>query len=51
MEPGPSTVRPNTPARELVDRLAGSELNTAIVTTPGGCLVGVFHRGQAQGRL
>jgi CBS-domain-containing membrane protein len=51
MEPGLSTVRFNTPARELVQRLAERELTTAIVTTPGGCLVGVFHRADAQRRL
>ena len=51
MEPGPSTVRFNTPADELVDRLAGRNLKTAVVTTPGGCLVGVFHRDDAQARL
>ena len=51
MEPGPSTVRFNTPARELVERLAARDLRTAIVTTPGGCLVGVFHRAEAERRL
>jgi CBS domain-containing protein len=44
MEPGPSTVRFNTRADELVQRLAKRELRTAVVTTPNGCLVGVFHR-------
>jgi 2-haloacid dehalogenase len=51
MEPGPSTVRPSTPARELVDQLARNDLKTAIVTTPGGCLVGVFRRADAERRL
>ncbi len=51
MEPGPSTVRFNTPADELVQRLAAKNLTTAIVTTPGGCLVGVFDRADAQARL
>ncbi len=51
MEAGPSTVRPNTPARELVERLAESDVKTAVVTTPGGCLLGVFHREDAQARL
>ena len=51
MEPGPSTVRPNTPARELIDRLAGKGLTSAIVTTPAGRLYGVFSRSQAQRRL
>ena len=51
MEPGPSTVRFNTPADELVNRLAGRNLKTAVVTTPAGRLVGVFHREDAQARL
>ena len=44
MEPGPSTVRPNKTVAEVVDRLARNELKTMIVTTPRGCLLGVFHR-------
>jgi predicted transcriptional regulator len=51
MEPGPSTVRFNTPTHDLVECLAKSGLKTAIVTTPGGCLVGVFHRADAEERL
>ncbi|MFL5827991.1 MAG: CBS domain-containing protein [Thermoleophilaceae bacterium] len=44
MEPGPSTVRFNTRPDELIERLAAQDLRTAIVTTPTGCLIGVFHR-------
>jgi hypothetical protein len=51
MEPGPSTVRFNTRADELVQRLAKRDLKTAVVTTPSGCLVGVFHRADAEARL
>jgi hypothetical protein len=51
MEPGPSTVRADTPARELVDRLASRELKTAIVTTPEGRMLGVFSRASAERRL
>jgi CBS domain-containing protein len=47
MEPGPSTVRPNAPARELTERLAGQQLKTAIVTDPEGRLLGVFSRASA----
>ena len=47
MEPGPSTVRFNTRAQALIERLAKRDLNTAVVTTPRGCLVGVFHRAEA----
>jgi Mg/Co/Ni transporter MgtE len=51
MEAGPSTVRPDTPARELVGRLTKRDLTTAVVTTPEGCLIGVFHRAAAERRL
>jgi len=51
MEAGPSTVRPNTPAGELVERLKTRELKTAIITTPDGCLVGIFHRTDAERQL
>jgi CBS domain-containing protein len=44
MEPGPSTVRPNTSVADLVERLTKDDLRTAIVSTPGGRLIGVFHR-------
>jgi hypothetical protein len=44
MEPGPSTVRHNKPVDELVERLTKGQLRTAIVTTPDGFLLGVFHR-------
>jgi predicted transcriptional regulator len=51
IEEGPSTVRFNTRADELVQRLAKRDLRTAVVTTPNGCLVGVFHRAEAEARL
>jgi CBS domain-containing protein len=51
MEPGPSTVRPDTPARELADRLASRNLNTAVITTPEGRLLGVFARAAAERAL
>ena len=51
MEPGPSTVRFNTPVDELVQRLAKRDLRTAVVTTPNGCLVGVFHRATVETQL
>jgi CBS domain-containing protein len=50
MEPGPGTVRPDTPARELIDRLTHRNLNTAVVTTPEGRLLGVFARAAAERR-
>lgn len=51
LEAGPSTIRFNTPARDLVQRLAERDLKTAIITTPSGCLSGVFHRAEAERRL
>lgn len=51
MESGPSTVRPDVPARELIERLAQKSLNTALLTTPNGCLVGVFDRRDAERAL
>jgi len=51
MEPGPSTVRFNTRADELIQRLAKRDLKTAVVTTPNGCLVGIFHRAAAETAL
>jgi hypothetical protein len=48
MEPGPSTVRPHRRPSELIEQLAEKELRTAVVTTPGGCLLGVFHRADAE---
>ncbi len=51
MEAGPSTVRPNTRASDLVERLAKRDLRTTVVTTPEGRLLGVFHGADAEGRL
>jgi CBS domain-containing protein len=51
MEAGPSTVRFDVPARDLAQRLAERDLRTAVVTTPEGRLVGVFHRADAERRL
>jgi hypothetical protein len=48
MEPGPSTVRPHRRPSELIEQLAKKELQTTIVTTPGGCFLGVFHRADAE---
>ena len=48
MEPGPSTVRADTPARDLAERLAERDLNTAIVSTPEGRLLGVVRRSDLE---
>ena len=44
MDPGPSTVRPNTTVESLRERLDARRLRTAIVTTPEGRLLGVVTR-------
>jgi CBS domain-containing protein len=44
MEPGPSTVRPDTAAGDLAKRLAERELEFAIVTDPEGRLLGLVRR-------
>jgi CBS domain-containing protein len=48
MEPGPSTVRADTPAGELAERLAKRDLETALVTSPEGRLVGVVRRRELE---
>jgi CBS domain-containing protein len=44
MEPGPSTVRADTPPAKLLERLRRNDLRTAVVTTPDGVLLGVVRR-------
>jgi CBS domain-containing protein len=44
MSPGPSTVRPDTDAAELAEKLDKKDLKTAIVTDPEGRLIGVVLR-------
>ena len=44
MEEGPSTTRPDKPARELASSLAERELRYAVITTPEGRLLGVACR-------
>src|SRR5207244_7874768 len=51
MEPGPSTVRPDEPLAEIVDRLRARDLQTAVVTTPEGRLLGVLRRSDGESRL
>jgi predicted transcriptional regulator len=49
MEEGPSTVRPDTEAGGLVERLRDRDLQTAVVTTPEGRLMGVVRRSDLEG--
>ena len=51
LDPGPSTVRFDTPAARLIERLTAKGLHSAIVTSPTGRLLGVFHRADAERRL
>jgi predicted transcriptional regulator len=44
MTEGPSTVRPNTALAALLERLVRRGLETALVTTSDGRLVGVVRR-------
>ena len=43
MEPGPSTVRLDTDARKLAERLHQRDLKTAVVTDPEGRLAGLVR--------
>jgi Mg/Co/Ni transporter MgtE len=43
MEPGPSTIRPDTQPAELARRLRDRELTTAVVTDPDGVLLGIVR--------
>jgi CBS domain-containing protein len=44
MTEGPSTVRPDTPLDKLLERLERQQLQTALITTSEGVLVGVGPR-------
>jgi Mg/Co/Ni transporter MgtE len=46
MEPGPSTVRAHVKAKDLARQLRERDLTTALVSTPGGRLLGVVRRDQ-----
>lgn len=50
MEPGPSTVRADTPLQPLVERLRKRNAPNVIVTTPQGGLLGILLRDEG-GRL
>lgn len=44
METGPTTVRPNEPAKELLERMEHRNVPAVVVTTNKGMLVGVARR-------
>jgi CBS domain-containing protein len=48
MEPGPSTVRPDTERESLRKRLAERDLKTAVVTDPEGRLLGLVRRADLE---
>lgn len=50
MEAGPSTIRADTSLEKLRERLEGSRLNFAVVTTPDGVLLGIVCRADLQMR-
>ena len=49
LEPGPSTVRADTPARTLLERLTRQDLSTAVLTDPDGRLLGTVDRSDLAG--
>ena len=44
MEPGPSTIRPDTALEPLLERMRSRDLKTLPVTTPEGKLLGLVRR-------
>jgi len=48
MEPGPSTVRPDSAPSKLAERLRSRDLRTALITTSGGVLIGIVLRADLE---
>ncbi|HEV2458806.1 MAG TPA: CBS domain-containing protein [Ktedonobacterales bacterium] len=48
MRAGPTTYRPNVPAREAAARMRAREVDVLTVTTPDGVLVGLLRREDAE---
>ncbi len=48
MRSGPTTVRPDTPAGKMVERLQKRGTASVLVTTPDGELVGLMYRDDAE---
>jgi CBS domain-containing protein len=48
MSPGPSTVRPSIGTDALLERIRSRNLNSYLVTTPDGRLVGLVRRGELE---
>ncbi len=48
MRPGPTTVRPDTPAGKMVERMRKRGTSSVLVTTPDGELIGLMYRGDSE---
>ncbi len=48
MRPGPTTIRPDTPAEKMAERMQKRGTASVLVTTPDGQLVGLMHREDAE---
>ncbi len=48
MRPGPTTVRPDTPAGKMAERMQKRGTASVLVTTPDGVLVGLMYREDAE---
>jgi CBS domain-containing protein len=51
MEPGPSTIRPDSELRSLAERMRRRDLTCLPVTTPEGELLGVVRRDDLEAEL
>lgn len=51
MSEGPGTIRPHVLLEQVVERLRERDLQTALVTTSDGVLVGVLRRDEAEAAL
>jgi CBS domain-containing protein len=47
MDPGPTTIRPHVPLAEIAEYLHNRDLDSILVTTPDGQLVGMLDRQDA----
>lgn len=51
MEPGPTTIRPNTPLADITPRMHRRKVGSIIVTDSDGVLIGILYRTDADRRL
>jgi CBS domain-containing protein len=51
MEAGPTTVRPSEPLDVLIERMQKRKVESIVVTTATGVLVGVLRREDGERRL